>query len=743
MKSNHLPGLVMKSIVGVFASLIFLIKISAAPEIPQGLEREEQDAFWHLSEGADVFPYGWAVYMKNLVTNSGKTYLEGLGQYKIVSDGRVKSGQSDYLIPWVGISAAWSDVSEGQRDIRKSQLNKMKLNSEDIARSYQILQDLQGHRKVASVAMMGTTCSLCHTNQIQVGDRSVFIEGAGSTFDARGLFKDMAGSTILTMLKSDQLRDFLLHFGYGKGEASQVAAKFVCDFKNALHLPGWARRQMTGCRPGSDFSDDENEQFRSFLESLVNDLKKSILQRHLLKYRPEVQKYLVRLLEITVLKNSPQPVSEELKARMWWLTNLISVYPQVSSSLSGHGRTDAFGRIGNTVARFDDPIPLSANVSLPSIWAIKYRDFFHYNANTNSVLMRNVGQSFGLGAVLVKSGSFRATTNFGNLGRLENLIYKIKVPRWSEVMESPIDEAYAQNGCKIYVKTCMGCHEARKERVGPTGELLSYHVLPLGAVGTDPNQAVFQTKPIGNKPLREVLFGFTQAIRDQFLSDHQEISPSDLDQQLKWRGQELFRDTFLGESEANGRTGLSYINIPPQSGYASRHLAGVWATPPYLHNGSVRSIDQLLMPPTMRDKQFVIDGVYNEETLGYGQPTLEEQTAICERQPEKCFAASDTNSQSVVNQFYRKLHQGDEVSYKDILANDGNSILGHYFVEAGGDESRDFRQFRDWRKRRELIEFLKVLEPEPEYGGRVWKRDCSDFKPMNESSMASDNDWDK
>jgi hypothetical protein len=38
--------------------------------------------------------------------------------------------------------------------------------------------------------------------------------------------------------------------------------------------------------------------------------------------------------------------------------------------------------------------------------------------------------------------------------------------------------------------------------------------------------------------------------------------------------------------------------------YRARPLAGVWATPPFLHNGSVPSLYELLLPADQRPKQF-------------------------------------------------------------------------------------------------------------------------------------------
>jgi hypothetical protein len=40
--------------------------------------------------------------------------------------------------------------------------------------------------------------------------------------------------------------------------------------------------------------------------------------------------------------------------------------------------------------------------------------------------------------------------------------------------------------------------------------------------------------------------------------------------------------------------------------YQSRPLAGVWATPPFLHNGSVPSLYELLLPAYRRSKKFYL-----------------------------------------------------------------------------------------------------------------------------------------
>ena len=52
--------------------------------------------------------------------------------------------------------------------------------------------------------------------------------------------------------------------------------------------------------------------------------------------------------------------------------------------------------------------------------------------------------------------------------------------------------------------------------------------------------------------------------------------------------------------------------------YKARPLDGVWATPPYLHNGSVPTIEALLGPARDRPKTFWLGHrEYDPEKLGY------------------------------------------------------------------------------------------------------------------------------
>jgi len=66
-----------------------------------------------------------------------------------------------------------------------------------------------------------------------------------------------------------------------------------------------------------------------------------------------------------------------------------------------------------------------------------------------------------------------------------------------------------------------------------------------------------------------------------------------------------YRDAGIGEAERAEFDGFGLpIGVQELRGYKARPLDGIWATPPFLHNGSVPTLFQLLSPVAERQKQF-------------------------------------------------------------------------------------------------------------------------------------------
>lgn len=69
------------------------------------------------------------------------------------------------------------------------------------------------------------------------------------------------------------------------------------------------------------------------------------------------------------------------------------------------------------------------------------------------------------------------------------------------------------------------------------------------------------------------------------------------------------------------KMGVERKDMVKDVGYASQPLDGIWLRAPYLHNGSVPSMRQLLTPPDLRAKTFYRGcDVYNPDDLGFFDP---------------------------------------------------------------------------------------------------------------------------
>jgi hypothetical protein len=124
--------------------------------------------------------------------------------------------------------------------------------------------------------------------------------------------------------------------------------------------------------------------------------------------------------------------------------------------------------------------------------------------------------------------------------------------------------------------------------------------------------------------------------------------------------------------------------------YRARPLNGVWATAPYIHNGSVPSLYWMLTPQAERPKQFCMGARdFDPKQVGFTVPASGESSC---KTGESLFSTTDSSG-------------------KDIK---GNSVLGHSFEAAPEADMKTYPNGVIGRKltddeRYELIEYLKTL----------------------------------
>jgi RoxA-like, cytochrome c-like len=232
--------------------------------------------------------------------------------------------------------------------------------------------------------------------------------------------------------------------------------------------------------------------------------------------------------------------------------------PEKAPPSSGPGRNDAFGILSASLLHAPQPY---APIKFGLVWNVDKRTWVHWDGNTKSPIARNLLASLGLGAPLHgKKGDL----DFAMVKRQTDLSEKIRPPRYP----FKIDRAAAKRGAEHFNAKCNSCHG------GPESDKRLY---PLAEVGTDPHRANM----------------FTEKLAGDF-------------------------NKFLAELEAAGYQPPKEFGVRSTGKYWAASLDGVWARVPYLHNGSVRTMQELLTPPAQRAKTFHRGSQdYDASQMGY------------------------------------------------------------------------------------------------------------------------------
>jgi hypothetical protein len=310
-----------------------------------------------------------------------------------------------------------------------------------------------------------------------------------------------------------------------------------------------------------------------------------------------------------------------------------------------------------------------APVSYPFLWGTSFEDKVQWNGiapNTNDAvrLVRNVGEVLGVfaSADLTRRATplfsyYNTSTQRIKQVRLENKLKKLWSPKWPEGALGQIDLVKKELGKALFEKNCVECHT-----IVPHGKQhtpIKVKMTPLDEIGTDPKMArnalkhtaktgplqgaklffdvfgsglpeemptaellkhvvagaVLDPTPGGSRPVWERTGGEKSgSLTIDFSEFEQAEGPLEaLAEELygmKKGGEEALVDDIEAFLYANADALKSNSEISEEQNellaYKGRPMDGIWATGPYLHNGSVPNLYQLLLPPEERVKQFYV-----------------------------------------------------------------------------------------------------------------------------------------
>ena len=262
------------------------------------------------------------------------------------------------------------------------------------------------------------------------------------------------------------------------------------------------------------------------------------------------------------------------------------------------------------------------------------------SANNRSLigpLSRNVGEVIGVfgGLNISKGSSAHAKINYSSsvdlkgLGKLEKWVKALRAPIWDSRYFPAIDQQQAAAGEQIYKDQCEGCHQVIPR--DQDQENYAAKMIPLAEIGTDPSMArnavlhvaqtgilegtkerilggdVFPAKAPAikiavNGVLGVILGNLIPSLKASQAPNDKSIA-SDIALMKRLKAYLAARSNVANKTAppVSAPTGCASVRVLC---YKARPLNGIWATAPYLHNGSVANLWQLLTPDDQRLKQF-------------------------------------------------------------------------------------------------------------------------------------------
>jgi len=413
---------------------------------------------------------------------------------------------------------------------------------------------------------LGFTCAACHTGRLTYRGTTILVEGGPALTDLGKFRQGLGISVLFTKLSSNRF-------------VSLFSDRFDRFANNVL---------------GEDASKEDKAALRQQLIAVWNQLD------------------IVRKLDKKVAEASVE---------------------------EGYGRLDALNRIGNQVFGLDlgaevrekNYAATSAPVNFPHIWTTPWFDWVQYNASIMQPMVRNAGEAIGVSAStnLTDPGRvlFTSEVQVKTLAKIEKWIggnqpnetngfTGLKAPKWPEEVLGPIDHALAAKGGALYDGLCKDCHLPpvgtkafweSKAWLPPNSfnqRYLQMETKPITDLGTDPAHAE-------DMKSRKVVIPVSLKILTN------EFGPA-LGQLVEKVVTHWYNTHNVPEAERPELNGFRPNAIQHPLAYKMRPLNGVWATPPFVHNGSVPNVYALLSPVSERPKSFYLGRrEYDPICMGY------------------------------------------------------------------------------------------------------------------------------
>lgn len=313
--------------------------------------------------------------------------------------------------------------------------------------------------------------------------------------------------------------------------------------------------------------------------------------------------------------------------------------------------------------------PIQAPVNYPHIWNTPWFDWVQYDGSIMQPMIRNAGEALGVAAkvqlpkresttdFIDTSASYSSSVAVKTLHEIEEWIAGsypftdpespafdgLASPRWPSSFPA-LDTSKVSHGEALYQELCQGCHlppvdsqafwrehwshiqYTEGEQIHLTDEkYLHLKIIPLDEINTDPAQAhVLMDRTVdttGMEMATQVCtpsFGEESALDSEYPQSLEYVDINDsstssfalaLGAVVQLTNAQWFRQNGIPEEMQAVYEGGRPNCLQAGAGYKARPLNGVWATAPFLHNGSIATLYDLLSTQALRPRFVELGGL--------------------------------------------------------------------------------------------------------------------------------------
>lgn len=435
--------------------------------------------------------------------------------------------------------------------------------------------------------MVGVSCAACHSGQFTHQGTVMTIDGAPNMLDFEALLDSLEGDLAAILgspPKLFQLIDSLMAWEQRLGaqgkflEMHPSARQLVADVAKAGdNHPLAATRAHLEAGLHEAFHAETPAAATARLSRMAEELQDA---------PPEASSAVPEVADREAgpwrhLKDGFAKMGEDLAFLRRHGERLVTLKESyVGETAGGPGRADSFDAIWDLLVQTEQVTPMTAPVSIPHLFGYANFHWVHWDGNSSAAMGRDYAQAIALGADYLRE-THESTVLPHNVIDLELTAHRLRAPAWPAEVLGAIDPQLAAQGEVLYTQHCLSCHSEET-------------LTPLDEIGTDPQRAEsFAALSQDGKSYADLLIELGNAAKESSFAAHgvteAEVAPVERSDHPTWR---------------------------VTHAYHTRRLGGIWASPPYLHNGSVPTLWDLLQPVSARPRSFAVGRELDAKKVG-------------------------------------------------------------------------------------------------------------------------------